>query len=85
MSKTNGISIAKPFFFTDLKAFIQFITGCPVPVGEIAVVFTEDPCAEAIVANTCGRQLTLSSLIQEEALFIPALLAVIPGRYYTML
>ena len=53
-------------------------------MGEIAIVFTEDPCAEAVVANTCGRQLTLSSLIQEEVLFTPALLAIIPGRYYTM-
>ena len=66
----------------DLKAFIQFVTGCPVPVGNIAVTFTQHP--EAVAANTCGRQIVLSSLIQEEDLFIPAMLAIIPGRHYTM-
>ena len=51
--------------FADLKAFVQFITGSPVPVGTIIVRFTDDE-AEAIVANTCGRQLTLSTLIEED-------------------
>ena len=64
--------------FIDLKAFIQFVTGCPVPVGNIAVTFTQHP-----EANTCGRQIVLSSLIQED-LFIPAMLAIIPGHHYTM-
>ena len=66
---------------TDLKAFIQFVTESPTPLGAIAVSFTDDHFAEAVVANTCGRQITLSSLIQEEELFT---LAIVPGRYYTM-
>ena len=40
-------------FVTDLKAFIQFVTGSPTPLGAIAVSFTDDQFAEA-VANTCG-------------------------------
>ena len=67
----------------DLKAFIQFVSGCPVPVGNIAVSFTQHPDSEAVAANTCGRQIVLSSLIQED-LFIPAMLAIIPGHRYTM-
>ena len=39
--------------FIDLKAFIQIVTGCPVPVGNIAVTFTQHP--EAVAANTYGR------------------------------
>ena len=68
--------------FADLKAFVQFITGFPVPVGAIIVCFTDDEEAEAIVANTCGRQLTLSTLIED--VFMSALLAIVPGRQYTM-
>ena len=67
---------------TDLKFFIQFVTGCPVLVGNIIVSFTQHP--EAVAANTCGRQIVLSSLIQEEDPFAPAILAIIPGRCYTM-
>ena len=40
--------------------------------------------SQAVAANTCGRQIVLSSLIQEEDLFAPAMLAIIPGRRYTM-
>ena len=65
-------------------ALIQFVTGSPVPVGSIGVQFTEHIEAEAVVASTCGRQLTLSSLIKEEDLFAPALLAIIPGHSYSM-
>lgn len=67
-----------------LKAFIQFITGSPVPVGSIIVSFTDHEEVEAVVANTCGRQLTLSTLIEEEDVFVSALLAIVPGRQYTM-
>ena len=68
--------------FADLKAFIQFITGSPVPVGTVLVSFTDDEHAQAIVASTCGRQLTLSTLIED--VFVSALLAIVPGRQYTM-
>ena len=57
----NNDSFIAYLFVTDLKAFIQFVTGSPAPLGVIAVVFTEDHFAEAVVANTCGKQLTLSS------------------------
>ena len=43
---------------------------------ETAVSFTQYPDSEAVAANTCGRQIVLSSLIQED-LFIPAMLAII--------
>lgn len=65
-----------------LKAFIQFITGSPVPVGCIIASFTDHEEVEAVVANTCGRQLTLSTLIED--VFVSALLAIVTGRQYTM-
>ena len=67
--------------FADLKAFIQFITGSPVPVGTI-VRFIDHEETEAIVANACGRQLTLSTLIKEVSML--ALLAIVSSRQYTM-
>lgn len=46
------------------------MTGSPVAAGRIAVTFDESPDAEAISANTCGRQLILSTAIQNKEIFI---------------
>ena len=69
---------------SDLKAFLMFITGCRVAVGKIAVSFVSSSGSEAIAVNTCGRQLTLSTHIKDKDIFVHGLLAIIPGRYYTM-
>jgi hypothetical protein len=53
-----------------------------MPCSNIVVSFTQHLEAVA-AANTCGRQIVLSSLIQEEDVFTPAMLAIIPGRCYT--
>ena len=78
------IYIIYPHNVTDLKAFLQFITGCGIPIEKIVVAFVSHANSEAIAAKTCGRQITLSSLIKDEDLFITGLLAIIPGRCYTM-
>ena len=57
-------------FCVELKAFLQFVTGAPVPVGKVFVTFDSDERAEALSANTCGRQLTLATHIHEEEIFI---------------
>ena len=62
----------------------MFTTGCRVAVGKIAVSFVSNAGSEAIAANTCGRQITLSTHIKDKDMFISGLLAIIPGRYYTM-
>ena len=71
-------------FFTGLKPFIQFVTGSPIAVGSIAVTFDDSPDAEAISANTCGRQLTLSTAIQNKEIFIAAMTAIVPDTSFTM-
>ena len=62
----------------------MFITGCRVAVGKIMVSFVSGVGSEAIAANTCGRQITLSTHIKDKYIFIDGLLAIISGRYYTM-
>ena len=53
-------------------------------VGKIMISFDSSVGSEAIAANTCGRQITLSTHIKDKNAFIQGLLAIIPGRYYTM-
>ena len=56
------------------------------PTGTIAVIFdSETDGGEAIAANTCGKQLTLSSKISDQGLFVSALRALAEERSYTML
>ena len=62
----------------------MFITDCRVAVGKIMVSFVSGVRSEAIAANTCGRQTTLSTHIKDKDIFIDGLLAIIPGRYYTL-
>lgn len=69
----------------ELKAFINFITGLEFPVGTIAVRFASDVDAEGVTANTCGRQITLSTGIEDKDVFIIALKAIIPDNSFTML
>jgi len=71
-------------FFTGLKAFIQFVTGSPIAVGRMAVTFDDDADSEPISVNTCGRQLILSSSIQDKEVFIVAMTDVIPEVSFTM-
>ena len=71
-------------FKSDLKAFVCYVTGSPVPVGKIIISFAEGAEAEAIAANTCGRQLTLSSVIQDKQSFIAAMRAIIFDISFTM-
>lgn len=48
------------------------------------VTFAEAHVAEAIAANTCGRQLTLSSVIQDGQVFIDSMRAIISDTSFTM-
>ena len=60
------------------------MAGSPVAVGKIAVTFNGNVDAEAISANTCGRQLMLSTAIQDKEMFIAAMTAVVPDISFTM-
>lgn len=60
------------------------MTGSPIAVGRMAITFDDDADSEAISANTCGRQLILSSSIQDKEVFIAAMIAVIPKVSFTM-
>ncbi len=59
----------------DLNAVVHFITGSQSTAGSIMVSFSRD--VDAISANTCGRQLTLSTDIPDQTLFNTALKMVI--------
>ena len=72
------------FFLPDLKAFIQFVTGSPVAVGRVSVTFDDSMDSQAISANTCGRQLVLSSHIDNKEMFISAMAAIVPEVSFTM-
>lgn len=71
-------------FCTELKAFLQFVTGAPTPVGKVFVTFDGDEGAEALSANTCGKQLTLATFISEQEIFTSAMKAVIAEETFTM-
>ena len=71
------------YLHTVLTAFVQFVTGSPV-VSSIVVMFNNSAEAEAISANTCGRQLTLSTLIRDKEVFVSAIAAVVPDTAFTM-
>ena len=73
------------FACAELKAFINFITGLSFPIGTIAVKFVGAADADAVAANTCGRQITLSTRIEDKDIFIVALKAIIPDNSFTML
>ena len=61
---------------TDLKAFIQFVTGCPTPQLPFpSLMFT---LQRLLLLTHVANNLPYLEL------FTPALLAIIPGRYYTM-
>lgn len=60
------------------------MTGSPIAVGRIAVTFDDSADAEAISANTCGRQLTLCTAIQNKEVFVAAMTAVTPDTSFTM-
>ncbi len=70
------------FFCLDLNAVVQFITGSQSTAGSIMVSFSRD--VDAISANTCGRQLTLSTHILDQTLFNTALKMVISENSFTM-
>lgn len=54
--------------------------------GTIVVTFDiETDGSEAIAASTCGKQLTLSSKISDQGLFVSAIRALSEERSYTML
>ena len=72
------------YIIVDLNAFLQFVTGSPYAIGKIGVTFEENDDAEAISANTCGKQLTLSANICEEGVFVAAMMAVIKEIIFTM-
>ena len=72
------------FFHTELKAFIQFVTGTSVPNGKIFVTFDENEGANVISANTCGRQIVLFTAISDRDVFMVAMKAVITDDTFTM-
>ena len=72
------------YFHIELKAFLQFVTGAPAPNGRIFVTFDDDKVANVISANTCGRQLVLSTAISDEDVFMVAMKAVITDNTFTM-
>lgn len=71
------------FVFIELKAFLQFVTGAPAPNGRIFVTFDDDE-TNVISANTCGRQLVLSTAISDQDVFMVAMKAVITDDTFTM-
>jgi len=73
------------FIFIELKAFLQFVTGAPAPNGRIFVTFDDDDGTNVISANTCGRQLVLSTAISDQDVFMVAMKAVITDDTFTML
>ena len=77
-------SIIVIYLHVDLKGFLQFVTGSPHPIGNIAVVFDSDE-SEAIAAGTCGKQLTLSTKILDKGLFVSAITTLGKEISYTML
>ena len=72
------------FVTVDLNAFLRFVTGSPYAVGMVVVMFEANDDAEAISANTCARQLSLSVKIHEEDVFVAAMMAVIEEITFTM-
>ena len=53
----------------ELKAFLEYVTGTTAVSGNTTTqVFNSEGDHEmaAVVSNTCGRQLTLSTLIADE-------------------
>jgi len=60
------------------------VTGSPAPIGQVFVSFDDDESADAISANTCGRQLSLSTHIQDQALLASAIQALIRDQSFTM-
>jgi len=63
------------YVHVDLKGFLQFVTGSTHATENITVNFDSDG-SEAIAASTCGRQLTLSSKIVDQELFVSAIRAL---------
>ena len=68
---------------TELKAFLRCSTGSPCHMGSVAYVVIS-PEEMAFSFSTCGSQLTISSLIEDEDAFEACLKAVIEGRTFTM-
>ena len=59
------LSNAYCYLHADLKGFLQFVTGSTHTTGNIIINFDSEGNGEAIAASTCGRQLTLSSNIED--------------------
>ena len=71
--------------YTDLHSFLQYVTGCPSIRSKIEVLLSSDPSVNAISANTCGDQLVLSTLINDEEVFQASMRAIIPNHGFTMI
>lgn len=66
--------------FSNLLLAHQMLLG----LGSIIVTFDTSDEGEAISANTCGKQLCLSTKICEEEVFIAAMQAIIEEVTFTM-
>ena len=69
----------------ELKELLRCATGSPYHKGnELSVQFHSQPDLAAFSFGTCGNQMTVSTLIPDEDSFIMGLMAVLPGRKFTM-
>lgn len=70
---------------SELKSVLQYITCVPAVEGNsIVVSFDTTVGAAGISANTCGRELKLSTFITDETLFLDEISAVIGPQDFTM-
>jgi len=73
------------YIYKDLQAVLQFVTGSPAPIGQVFITFEDDEGADAISVNPCGRQLSLSTRIQDQRLFVSANNALIQDQDFAIL
>ena len=69
----------------ELKELLRCATGSPYHKGnELCVKFHSQRDFAAFSFGTCGNQMTVSTLIPDEDSFNMGLMAVLPGRNFTM-
>ncbi len=73
--------IISMFISLELHTFLQYVTGCSAAVDPIHIMFTSS--SDAISASTCSRQISLSTAISCEDIFIAAMKVVIQDVSFT--
>ena len=74
-----------PILPLELKKFLQCVTGSTYYRGNAVYVhYTSNVESAAFSFGTCGNQLTVSTLIEDEETFEMGLMTVMDGRDFTM-